>query len=143
MSTPQDFENRIVLVVRGDIEGWQVANTVAHISAYIGNRLTERFGAGEFFVTKDDVNHPRNSQYPIIIKRARSNEQLQNLMQKVRDADVLYHGFMREMIDYNGDNDVQAHLGEKNDAEVEYLGIGVFGQNDAFNALTKKFGLWQ
>ena len=41
MSTPQDFENRIVLVVRGDIEGWQVANTVAHIGAYLGNRLEE------------------------------------------------------------------------------------------------------
>ena len=143
MSTPQDFENRIVLVVRGDIEGWQIANTIAHMSAYLGNRLGERFGTGEFFVTKNGVSHPRNSQYPIIIKRARSNEQLQNLMQKVRETDALYHGFIREMLDHTNDDDLQKNLEQRNDAEVEYLGLGVFGPNDTINALTKKFGLWQ
>lgn len=44
----QDFENRIVLVVRNDLEGWQIANTIAHMSAYLGNRLKDRFGIGVF-----------------------------------------------------------------------------------------------
>lgn len=143
MNTKQDFENRIILVIRKDLEDWQIANTIAHISAYLGNRLEDQFGTGKFFVTKDAANHPRNSQYPIIIKRAKSNEQLHNLMQKVRQAGILYHGFIREMIDHNGDTDVQEHLGTKNDAEIDYLGIGVFGPNDTVNTLTKKFGLWE
>ncbi|MBI4087080.1 DUF2000 domain-containing protein [Candidatus Kaiserbacteria bacterium] len=139
----QDFDNRIILVIRHDLAGWQTANTIAHISGYLGNRLERRFGTGDFFVTSDGVRHPRNSQYPIIIKRAKSNEQLHNLMEKIRTAEVLYHGFVREMIDFNGDADVQECFGKKLDAEVEYLGIGVFGLNDVVNALTKKFGLWE
>lgn len=139
----QDFSRRIVLVVRNDLEPWQVANTIGHIGAFIGNQLKETFGTGEYFVTKDEFKHPRNSQYPIIIKRAKSNEQLQNLIKKVRDSDVLYHGFIREMIKHTNDEDLQADLNLKSDSDIEYLGIGIFGENQTLDKLTKKFGLWQ
>lgn len=143
MGVSQDFENRIILVIRSNLEGWQIANTIAHISAYIGNQLKERFGTGEFFTTKDNVNHPRNSQYPIIVKRAKSNGQLHNLMQKIRMEGILYHSFIREMIIHTADADLQESLEKKNGTEVEYLGIGMFGPNDTVNVLTKKFGLWK
>lgn len=139
----QDFSRRIVLVIRNDLEPWQVANTIGHISAFIGNQLKETFGTGEYFVTKNGLKHPRNSQYPIIIKRAKNNEQLQNLMKKVRESDVLYHGFIREMIKHTNDEDLQADLNLKSDSDIEYLGIGIFGENETLDKLTKKFGLWQ
>ena len=139
----QDFNKRIILVIRKDLEPWQIVNAVAHISAYIGNQLKDTFATGENFVSKDGLSHPRNSQYPIIIKRARSREQMQNFMQKVRDAKVLYHGFVREMIDFTNDTDLQKELGSKDDAEIEYMGIGIFGENDVVDKLTKKFGLWE
>lgn len=138
----QDFNNKIVLVIRKDLESWQVANTVAHISAYLGNKLEENFGTGDNFITLDKKTHPRNSQYPIIIKRANSSEQLHNLVGKVRGSNFLYHGFIREMLDHTSDIDLQAALEKKNDTEVEYLGIGVFGKNEEVDRLTKKFGLW-
>lgn len=139
----QDFNNKIVLVIRKDLESWQVANTVAHISAYLGNKLENNFGTGDNFITLDEKTHPRNSQYPIIIKRANSSEQLQNLVTKVRESGFLYHGFIREMLDHTSDTDLQAALEKKNDKEVEYLGIGVFGKNEEVDKATKKFGLWQ
>lgn len=129
-------------MIRNDIEGWQIANTIAHISAYLGNRLGDRFGTGDFFVTKDAINHPRNSQYPIIVKRAKSKEQLHNLMQKIRTEGILYHGFVREMITHTADADLQENLEKKDDGEIEYLGIGMFGSDEVVNRLTKKFGLW-
>jgi len=139
----QDFNKRIILVVRKDLEPWQIANTIAHISAYIGNQLKDTFDTGESFITKDDIAHPRNSQYPIIVKRAKSSEQLNNFMDKAREANVLHHGFIREMIEHADDVDLQKELSTKHDTEVEYLGIGVFGENEAVDKLTKKYGLWE
>ncbi len=138
----QDFSSKIILVVRKDLEAWQIANTIGHISAYLGKELTDKFDTGETFVSKDGVNYPRNSQYPIIIKRAKSNEQLHNLMEKVREASVLYHCFIREMIEHKNDSDLQNALNNKTDTEVEYLGVGVFGKIEEVEKLTKKFGLW-
>jgi len=138
----QDFSRRLVIVVRKDLEGWHIANTIAHIAAYIGNKLGSTFGTGDFFNSKDGIKFPRNSQYPIIIKRASSSEQLQNLAEKVRATSLMHLCFVREMIDYASDDELQKSLGEKGTAEIELLGVGVFGPNEEVSSLTKKFGLW-
>jgi hypothetical protein len=138
----QDFSQRLILVIRSDIEAWQVANTIAHISAYIGNKLGESFGTDAYFETRDKVQFPRNSQYPVIIKRASSSEQLRNYQEKVRASGLLYHTFIREMIDHTDDTDLQMALSQKLSGDVELLGVGVFGPNEVVAMLSKKFGLW-
>ncbi|MGH7141588.1 MAG: DUF2000 family protein [Minisyncoccia bacterium] len=141
--TTQDFSNKIVLVIRKDIGGWQCANTIAHIAAYVGNKLRDSFSTGDVFVTKDAMKYPRNSQYPIIIKRAGSSEQLKNFLEKVRASNLLYHAFIREMLDYTDDVELQNAINIKSDEHVELLGVGIFGPNVKIAALSKKFGLWE
>lgn len=137
----QDFSQKIVIVVNKDLEKWQIMNSVGHVSAYLGNKLRENFGTGDNFVTKDSQNHPRNSQYPIIILGANSNEQLHNFMEKVRESKLEFHGFIKEMIETTNDNEITEILKNKDDKDIEYLAIGVFGDNEKIDALTKKFSL--
>jgi hypothetical protein len=138
----QDFSKKIVIVIDKTLEQWQVLNTVAHISAYIGHKLGDDFGTGDFFETKDAYSHPRNSQYPIILLRAKPT-QLQNLMSKVRESGLLYHGFIREMIETTDDKEIVDTLSNKNDDEIDYLGIGIFGEIDKLNTLTKQYQTWR
>lgn len=139
----QDFSKRLTIVVRRDLESWQVANTIAHISAYIGNVLRDDFGTGDFFVSSDGVSFPRNTQYPIIIKSADSDAQLKNLYTHVSNAKLIHHVFFREMIETTDDAEIEKLLQEKEGSEVEFLGIGVFGGHEDILALTKKFSLWK
>ena len=139
----QDFSKRLVIVVRKDLLGWEVANTIAHIAAYIGNQLADSFGTGDTFITKEGKDYPRNSQYPIIIKRANSSEQLRNVLDRAREGGHMHLAFIREMIETSDDSEIEAILATKADGEVEVLGIGIFGTHDDMNALTKKFGLWE
>lgn len=138
----QDFSRKLVIVVNRELPSWQAMNTVAHISGYIGNKLGETFGTGEYFVTKDGINHPRNSQYPFIILAAKPR-QMGNLMTKVRSSGLLYHGFIREMIETTDDSEIENILSNKTDIEIEYLGIGVFGSNEEVDAITKNYSLWK
>src|SRR6185369_9351599 len=101
----QDFSNRIVIVVNDGVEGWQKANAIAHISAYLGHKLDDKFDTGENFVTEDNKNHPRNTQYPIIVMTAKPG-QMQNLMQQVRAAGILYNRLIREMIQTTNDEEI-------------------------------------
>ncbi|SRR6266702_7867799 len=142
MEVQQDFSNKIVIVIDKTLEQWQVLNTVAHISAYIGHKLGDNFGTGDFFETKDTFKHPRNSQYPIILLRAKPT-QLPSLMTKVRESELLYHSFIREMIETTDDKEIVETLSNKNDSEIEYLGIGIFGEIDKVNALTKNYQTWR
>jgi hypothetical protein len=138
----QDFSKKIVIVVREDLPSWQVLNTVAHISAYLGNRIKESFDTGEFFITKDSRTHPRNSQYAIVVLSAKPS-QLVNLISEVRSSGITYLGFIKEMIETTDDSEIEKILAEKEDTDIEYLGIGIFGESDKVKALTKKFSLWK
>ncbi|MDQ7021259.1 MAG: DUF2000 family protein [Candidatus Dojkabacteria bacterium] len=140
-SKGQDYDNRIAIIVNRDLENWQIANTVAHVSAYLGHKLDEKFATGENFVTKDGKNHPRNSQYPIMIFAAKPG-QMSNLIASVRESGNLYHGFIKEMIDTTDDKEITEILEKKDDSEIEYLGVGIYGSNEELKKITNKFKLW-
>jgi hypothetical protein len=142
MTKQQDFTRKIAIVVNKELEQWQVLNTVAHVSAYIGHKLEDDFDTAENFVTSDGNNHPRNSQYAIIILRAKPG-QLPNFMSKARESGLLYHGFIKEMIETTDDDEITKILADKNDSEVEYLGIGVFGSKEQVETLTRNYQLWR
>ncbi|MBP9758754.1 lysine--tRNA ligase [Candidatus Dojkabacteria bacterium] len=137
----QDFSKKIVIVVNRELENWKIGNTIGHISAYLGNKINS-FATGENFVTKDEKDHPRNTQYPIIVLEAKPG-QMANFIQKVRESGMLYHGFIKEMILTSNDEEITNILKDKKDEDIEYLGIGVFGSNEEVDAITKKFSLYK
>ena len=138
----QDFNKKIVIAVREDLPSWQVLNTVAHISAYLGNRIREGFDTGEFFLTKDEQKLPRNSQYAIVVLSAKAS-QLPAFIQEIRDSALPHLGFIREMIETTNDTEIEQLLGQKDEKDLEYLGVGTFGDIEQTKTLTKKFSLWK
>ena len=109
----QDFAQKIAIVVREDIPSWQVMNAIAHVSGYLGNKIPT-FLTDENFVTQDNTNHPRNSQYAIIVLK-NTEKGLRRFMQRVRSSGLLYHGFIREMIETTDDGEIQSLLHNKRD----------------------------
>ena len=130
------------MVINKDLPAWQVLNSVGHIAAFLGNKMNTPFDTGEYFLTKDGARHPRNTQYPIIIFSAKPAE-LKKLIREARDSGLLYLGFVPEMIDLNDDDEMAMAIQEKLDEEMEYAGIGIFGENEKVRALVKKFSLWK
>ena len=142
MDKVQDFSKRIVIVVRKDLESWQVLNTVAHISAYFGNQLKDNFGTGNYFLSKDKITHPRNSQYAIVVLSANS-EELYPLIQEIRRRNLLSINFIRDMIETTDDIELEKSISLKNDESLDYLGVGVFGDKNTLKEITGKFKLWK
>ncbi len=126
MTKIQDFSKKIVIVVRRDLESWQVLNTVGHISAYFGNQLKDDFDTGDSFVSKDGTHHPRNSQYPIVVLSAEEKD-LYPLTQEIKKKGLMTINFIRGMIDIAEDLELEKDVLSKRDIELDYLGIGVFG----------------
>jgi len=139
---PQDFKNKIVIIVNEELHSWQKVNAISHVAAYIGNQLGENFKTADFFVTEDGLMHPRNSQYAIIILAAKPG-QMSNLMTAVRNSELLYHGFIKEMIETTNDSEITKILSTKKDSEVEYYAVGAFGNKETLDSLTKKYSLFK
>ena len=138
----QDFNKRVSIVVRDDLETWQILNTIGHISAYFGNCMGDNFGTDDNFTTRDQTEIPRNSQYPIIILKA-SKSELERFSKRIENENFEKMYFIKEMIETTDDTLIQKILSEKSQTDIEHLGIGVFGDNEELRKITRRFSLWK
>ncbi|MDP2861012.1 MAG: lysine--tRNA ligase [bacterium] len=138
----QDFSKKFVVILNKDEEIWRAMNALGHITAFLGNKMTDVFDTGDYFVTKDEIKHPRNSQYPVITLSA-TGEKLINLMEKVRESGLLYIGYVPEMIDTTNDEKLEKMIANKEDKNIVYIGIGIFGDTNNVDALTKGLTLYK
>lgn len=139
---PQDFTKKMSMVLAEGLASWQLTNTVAHIGAYIGNKMPERFDTGEFFVSKDGMNLPRNSQFPAIALSANQGK-LQELAAFLQKSDLLHIVYVQDMIGTTDDEKLAQTISTKEFKDIEILGIGMFGPNEELKKLTGGLKLWK
>lgn len=138
---PQDFTKKIIVVVNKDLEPWRVANAVAHMTAIIGNEVEKNIlTSGDHFIGKDGRALPRNSQFPIIVKRA-SEKELHKLYEKVVSDSLLFHVFIKEMQDTTNDQEITDLLKQKAIKDTIFYGVSFIAQNEKADLLSKDYQL--
>lgn len=138
----QDFSQKMVVVIDEKLLGWKIMNTSGHIGAFLGNKMQTDFDTGKFFTTKDGVMLPRNSQHPVVTLKASQGE-LRKLANEVKKSGLLYIAYVPEMMETSDDAKLARILENKNEKDIEYAGIGIFGPKTEVDNLTKKFPLWE
>lgn len=142
-SRPQDLTKRIVTVLQEDLEPWRAANAIANMNAILGNELTkEQLVSGDYFVTADGTGLPRNPQYPTIIMRAEPKE-LHKLYRKIRERNLKYSVFIKEMQDTSDDAKIAQEVGKESLNDVTFFGLTFFAPNELADELTKGLQLWK
>ena len=138
----QDFSKKMSIVLRDDLASWQLTNTVGHIAAYLGNKMSEPFDTGANFVSKDGINFARNSQFAVVVLSATTNE-LKKLATKLYNSDLCWIAYTQEMIDLIDDDELAQALSLVPADEMNILGIGVFADKDKLKELTGRLHLWK
>lgn len=138
----QDFSKKMTVVLRDDLASWQLTNTIGHIAAHLGNKMSEPFDTGKYFRSKDGVDFPRNSQFPIVALKA-DTDQLRELAAGLKNSHLSWIIYVQDMIDMIDDDELAKVLKTKAFEDLDILGIGVFGQKEELKTLTGEFKLWK
>lgn len=138
----QDFSKKMTIVLREDLASWQLANTIGHIAAYLGNKMSEPFDTGKYFASKDGINFPRNSQFAVVALKANKDD-LKNLAAGLHGTKFSWIVYFQEMIDMIDDEELTRALSAVQADEMNILGIGLFGPKDELKELTGKLKLWK
>ncbi|MDD3661692.1 MAG: lysine--tRNA ligase [Candidatus Dojkabacteria bacterium] len=143
-SNKKEFKNKkMIAVIRDDLTGWPVTNAVGHISAYLGAQIgKENLLSRPVFNSKSGEPIPADSQYPLVVLSA-GKEDLYKLFMAAEEKGLVYIAFVREMIDFADDDELEKALAGQKREDMDYLGVGMFGERKVIDALTEGMPLWK
>jgi len=132
-----EFDTKIKIVLRNDLEPWQELNVTAFLMSGIAG--TQDI-VGQPYQDKNNVQYLPMSQQPILIHSA-TGEQLKELLQKALTKDVVLSIYTEELFKTYNDDDNRAMVAQFATDELNLVGIGIRGKKNQVDRLLKGFEL--
>lgn len=132
-----EFDTKIKIVLRNDLEAWQELNVTAFLMSGIAG--TQDI-IGQPYKDADGVEYLPMSQQPIMLHSA-SGEQMKELLKKALTKDVVISIFTEELFNTYNDEDNRAMVGRFKTEELNLVGIGIRGKKNHVDRLLKGFAL--
>ena len=124
------------------MEQWQVLNTVAHLSAAFGARSEKNLFKFDTIKTGDNKNIKLNIQHAIMIKKAKSSNQIREISKQAEKEEMEVAHFTKEMIETTNDNKVAEWTKGKNYKDIDFFGLLIFGPKSKVEDLTSDLKLY-
>ncbi|CAH1586448.1 MULTISPECIES: DUF2000 domain-containing protein [Vibrio harveyi group] len=139
---PDEKQKRFVAVISKKVEVGRAVNVLGHLSVSLANQLSDDDAVYTDYHDLDGNLHPNISHYPFIVLRADNSNKIRNLRQEALDKGIPFSDFTHTMVE--GGSEVQQQTTKNtSEAELEYLGICLFGETETLRELTKKFSLYR
>lgn len=130
-----------VILDTPDIPYWSKLNAVAHLTAALGVREGKKLIYIDHSTTTDGQVIPMNIQHAIMMKSAMSKADLIALKKAAEAEKLTVTCFTKEMRESSNDEKVKTAQEGKTQAEIDFLGMLIFGEKTKVEALTKQFPL--
>lgn len=131
----------IILNKEARLEKWQTLNTVAHLSSEFAgkaNKNTDLFFK-DSIETKDKEKINLNIQHAILIQEADKGGDIFTLIKNAKENNIEVYAFTREMLNTTNDKKVIEQTKEKNFADIEFLGVLIFGEKEMIDSMTERW----
>ena len=132
-----EFDTKIKLILREDLEMWQKLNITAFLMSGIGG--TQNI-IGQPYVDKDNVHYLPMSQQPIMIYSS-SGEKMSELLEKALTKEVVIAIYTEELFNTYNDDDNRAMVANYNTKELNLVGIAIRGKKNHVDKLFKGYDL--
>ncbi|MBI4836601.1 MAG: DUF2000 family protein [Candidatus Abawacabacteria bacterium] len=132
-----------VILDTPDVPNWSKLNAAAHLTASLGAREGKKLIYIDHSTTSDGEQIPMNIQHAIMMKSATTKDDLVALKKAAEAQELVVTCFTKEMRESSSDAKVKEWQEAKRLADVDFLGVLVFGEKKQVEALTKQFPLVQ
>lgn len=132
-----EFDTKIKIVLRDDLEMWQKLNITAFLMSGIAG--TQNI-IGQPYVDADNVLYLPMSQQPIMIHSS-TGERINELLKKALTKDVVISIYTEELFKTYNDEDNRVMVAKFKTEELNLVGIGIRGKKTHVDKLLKGFDL--
>ncbi len=131
-----------VILDDAETPAWAKMNAAAHLSASFAARGGRALIHTEQSITNDGEVIPMNITHAIVMKAAEKREELLALKRAAEDQGLTVTCFTNEMAASSDDTKVDKAQSSKSAAEIEFLGVLIFGPRKQVEKLTADFERW-
>lgn len=132
-----EFDTKIKIVLRDDLEMWQKLNVTAFLMSGIAG--TQDI-VGQPYMDKDQFQYLPMSQQPIMIHSS-TGEKMGELLQKSLTKEVAMAIYTEELFHTYNDEDNRAMVAKFATQELNLVGIAIRGKKNQVDKLFKGFEL--
>ncbi|MGX9523010.1 DUF2000 domain-containing protein [Vibrio mediterranei] len=141
MNLPDETSKRFVAVLSKKMDIGRTVNVLGHISVGLSNLLTPDDAVYVDYTDCDGNLYKNISRYPFIVLKANNSHKIRKLREEAIAHDLKFSVFIDTMIE-GGSTIQQANTNKTAEADLNYLGICLFGETKVIKELTKKFSLY-
>lgn len=129
------FETKIKIVLAEDLEPWQELNVTAFLMSGISG--TQNI-IGETYVDGENNKYLSMSKQPIMIHSAPATE-LNELVKKSFSKEVVVSIYTKELFETYNDEDNRAEIKKHALADLNLVGVAMYGKKNHVDKLFKGF----
>ncbi|MEZ8965984.1 DUF2000 domain-containing protein [Vibrio breoganii] len=139
---PDEYQKRYVAILSKKMDLGRSLNVLGHLSVGLSNLLEDSEGQYVDYQDMDGNVHPSLSHYPFIVLKADNSNKLRKVRDEAISRNIKFTDFTSSMIE-GGSVEQQQRTKETKEADLEYLGVCLFGDTDVLREITKKFSLYK
>jgi lysyl-tRNA synthetase class 2 len=128
-----------VILNTPEIPTWSKMNAAAHLGASFAAREGKKLIKINTSHSRDGEEIPMNIQHAIVMKQAKTSQDLLELKIEAEAAGLTVSCFTKEMRDSKNDEEANDRQESKEIENIEFLGILVFGKKGDVECVTEKF----
>ncbi len=136
------FKSKLVAVLNGKVEAGKIMNTLAHMSLGFGGSIDKERLKLMNYKDADGNDHENISGRPFIILKADNSNKIRTLRNAAIQHNLKFVDFTNTMTEGTYEDQIK-RSSETKEADLEYWGIIVFGDEAIGSELTRKFSLWK
>jgi hypothetical protein len=138
---PDQDQKRYIAVLNKKMEIGRAFNVLGHLSVGLSNQLTDGEALHLDYLDMEGNVHPSLSHYPFIVLKADNSNKLRKIREEALSRGIKFTDFTSTMTE-GGSIEQQLRTRETKEADLEYLGVCLFGSTETLREFTKKFSLY-
>ncbi|MEZ9232278.1 DUF2000 domain-containing protein [Vibrio amylolyticus] len=139
---PDENKKRFIAVLSKKMELGRSLNVLGHLSVGLSSQLEANESQYVDYEDMDGNLHPNLSHYPFIVLKADNSNKLRKVREEAISRNIKFTDFTSSMTE-GGSILQQQRTKEIKEADLEYLGVCIFGDTEVLREFTKKFSLYK
>ncbi|NQZ48623.1 MAG: DUF2000 domain-containing protein [Moritella sp.] len=134
-------EYKIYVIVNNKYEPAVILNASCHLIAGLVYQIQDKIPF-HVYQNKDGKVAANISHYPIVVLKAKNNNQLLNVIHASVENSINYNFFTDTMISSSAEEQISQTYQTSID-DIEFIGVAIFGETKLLNQFTKKFSVYK